>query len=724
MPRLPLDNPAYFTNREASWLAFNWRVLEEAKDIRNPLLERLKFLSITASNLDEFFEVRMAGLLQQLEDGYNEAGVDGLTMVEERDLLARETHQFVREQYDCWNDHLRPSLSGNGIRVLGLHELGARAKEFVEDYCEKELDPLLTPVTVDPAHPFPRVINKALCVAFLLRRRRRSSLTYTGVVSVPRALPRLVRLPSEGTDDFIFLADLVAHHASRMYHGYDIVAAAPFRVTRNSNLYLAEEEARSLLESVRAELHNRRKGDAVRLEIEADADQEIISRLSSVFEIDPWQVFPVNGPVNLSRLFNIYEQTAHPELKFKTFVPRELRLTAKSKDLFEELRRHDILLHHPYDSYDAVVSFIESATEDDRVLSIKQTLYRTSEHSLIVPSLMAAAARKEVTAVVELKARFDEASNIRWARDLEDAGVQVFHGLVGLKTHCKLSLLVRRDPDGITRRYTHIGTGNYNATTARIYTDLSLFTADPEITSAVHDVFSFLTAYAEHQNYEPLLVAPLDLAEKTLDLIHRESEHARAGRPARITAKMNALLDKKVIMALYEASQAGVDIELLVRGICALRPGIRGVSDRIRVRSIVGRFLEHSRIFCFANGGDEQIYIGSADWMPRNLYERVEVLVPIKDPLLRVKIQQEILQTYLADNLKARFLQKDGSYIRPWQSPRGRKMPNPPAKMVGFNAQEFFIAMAESKRSLDAVPAETGRSPRRKRTLERNTSRT
>jgi polyphosphate kinase len=724
MSRPPLDNPAYFINREASWLAFNWRVLEEAKDIRNPLLERLKFLSISASNMDEFFEVRMAGLLQQLEDGYNEAGVDGLNMVEERDLLAHETHQFVEAQYDCWNDHLRPSLSENGIRVLGLHELGARAKEFVEDYCEKELDPLLTPVTVDPAHPFPRVINKALCVAFLLRRRRRSSLTYTGVVSVPRVLPRLVRLPSEGTDDFIFLADLVAHHASRMYHGYDIVAAAPFRVTRNSNLYLAEEEARSLLESVRAELHNRRKGDAVRLEIEADADQEIISRLSSVFEIDPWQVFPVNGPVNLSRLFNIYEQTAHPELKFKTFVPRELRLTAKSKDLFEELRRHDVLLHHPYDSYDAVVSFIESATEDDRVLSIKQTLYRTSEHSLIVPSLMAAAARKEVTAVVELKARFDEASNIRWARDMEDAGVQVFHGLVGLKTHCKLSLLVRRDPDGITRRYTHIGTGNYNATTARIYTDLSLFTADPEITSAVHDVFSFLTAYAEHQNYEPLLVAPLDLAEKTLDLIHREADHARAGRPAHIIAKMNALLDKKVVMALYEASQAGVEIELLVRGICALRPGIRGVSDRIRVRSIVGRFLEHSRIFCFANGGDEQIYIGSADWMPRNLYERVEVLVPIKDPLLRLKIQQEILQTYLADNLKARFLQKDGSYIRPWQSPRGRKMPNPPAKMAGFNAQEFFIAMAESKRGLDAVPDDTGRRPRRKGSLERNSSRT
>src|SRR3984893_8586811 len=449
MTRLALDNPAYYINREASWLAFNRRVLEEAEDEKNPLLERLKFLSISASNLDEFFEVRVAGMVQQIEDGYTEAGPDGLTLVEERDVASRETHEFVDDQYRCWNDKLRPAISGHGIRVLGLHELDSRARAFIEEYCERELDLLLTPVTVDPAHPFPRVINKALCVAFLLRRRRRSALTYTGVVTVPRALPRLVRLPSEGTVDFIFLADLVAFHASRMYHGYDIVSSAAFRVTRNSNLYLAEEESRNLLESVRTELHNRRKGDAVRMEIESEADPEIIERLGTVFELDRWQIFPVNGPVNLSRLFNFYDEAARSDLKFRTFVPRELRLTAKSRDLLEELRRHDILLHHPYDSYDAVISFIQSAAEDERVLSIKQTLYRTSEHSLIVPSLMAAAAHKEVTAVVELKARFDEASNIRWARDLEDAGVHVFHGLVGLKTHCKLSLLVRHDPDGM-----------------------------------------------------------------------------------------------------------------------------------------------------------------------------------------------------------------------------------------------------------------------------------
>ena len=406
MARLALDNSAHYINREASWLAFNRRVLEEAQDEKNPLLERLKFLSISASNLDEFFEVRVAGLVQQIEDGYTEAGPDGLTLLQERDVVSRETHEFVDDQYHCWNDKLRPALSDHGIRVLGLHELDSRARAFVEEYCEKELDLLLTPVTVDPAHPFPRVINKALCVAFLLRRRRRSALTYTGVVTVPRALPRLVRLPSEGTDDFIFLADLVAFHASRMYHGYDIVSSAAFRVTRNSNLYLAEEESRNLLESVRTELHNRRKGDAVRMEIEADADPEIIERLRVNFELEPWQVFSVNGPVNLSRLFNIYEQTSHPDIKFRPFSPRELRLTGKSQDLFEELRRHDILLHHPFDSYDAVVSFIESAAQDPRVLSIKQTLYRTNEQSLIVPALISAAEKKEVTAVVELKARF------------------------------------------------------------------------------------------------------------------------------------------------------------------------------------------------------------------------------------------------------------------------------------------------------------------------------
>ncbi len=703
MARTAISSRPTLLNREASWLKFNWRVLEEAGDFRNPLLERVKFLAISASNLDEFFEVRVGGLLQQLEDGHNSTTPDGLTMVEERELIKAATHEFVEEQYSYWNDRLRPELAEQGIRVLGMADLDETALAFADDYCARELDPLLTPVTVDPAHPFPRVINKALCVALLLRRRRRSSLTYTGVVTVPRALPRLVRLPSQGTIDFIFLADLVIHHAARMYKGYDIVSSAAFRVTRNSNLYLQEEESRNLLESVRAELHNRRKGDAVRMEIDAEADPEIIERLGTVFELDPWQIFTVNGPVNLSRLFNVYEEASRPDLKYHSYVPRELRLTAKSRDLFEELRRHDILLHHPFDSYDAVMSFIQSAAEDERVLSIKQTLYRTSEHSLIVPSLISAAAHKEVTAVVELKARFDEASNIRWARDLEDAGVQVFHGLVGLKTHCKLSLLVRRDPDGVARQYAHLGTGNYNATTARIYTDLSLLTADPAITGAVHDVFSFLTAYAEYPGYGPLLVAPLDLAEKCMQLIDREAEHAREGRPARIIAKMNALLDKNVIQSLYSASQAGVEIELLVRGMCALRPGVRGLSDRIRVRSIVGRFLEHSRIFYFENGGASEVYLGSADWMHRNLHERVEVLFPLKNPLLRDRVVHEILGAYLADNVKSRFLQKDGTYLRPWQSARGRSA-RPPRGSAAFSSQDFLIGVAEGTKTLEDIP--------------------
>jgi len=695
-----LDKPSYFLNREASWLQFNRRVLEEAEDEGNPLLERVKFLSITASNLDEFFEVRIAGVVQQIEDGHTAGGADGLSLIEERDLLARETHKFVAAQYRCWNDELRPALAESGIRVLSMDQLDGRAQAFVDEYCEKELDPLLTPVTVDPTHPFPRVINKALCMALLLRRRRRSSATYMGVVTVPRSLPRLVRLPSETTDDYIFLADLVAHHAATMYKGYEILSSAAFRVTRNSNLYLQEEETRNLLESVRAELHNRRKGDAVRLEIDADAGSEVIERLRTTFELDPWQVFPVDGPVNLSRLFNVYEQSDRPDLKYRSFMPRELRLTAKSKDLFEELRRHDVMLHHPYDSYDAVVSFIEAAAHDPHVVSIKQTLYRTSEHSLIVPALISAAEQKEVTAVIELKARFDEASNIRWARDLEDAGVQVFHGLVGLKTHCKLCLLVRRDDDGVTRRYCHIGTGNYNATTARIYTDLSLFTSDAEINRSVHDVFSFLTAYAEHPNYDPLLVSPLDMADKTLALIAREAEHARAGRPARIIAKMNALVDRHVAVGLYQAAQAGVEIDLIVRGICVLRPGIRGVSNRIRVRSVVGRFLEHSRIFYFENGGDDEIYIGSADWMPRNLYDRVEVLVPVRDLLIRERIRREILEAYLQDNRKARILQRDGSYTHQRWLKSGRAR----AQSTSFSAQDFLIGVAEGQQSIVDIP--------------------
>jgi polyphosphate kinase len=693
-------SPSRFFGRDESWLRFNRRVLEEAENDANPLLERVKFLAITASNLDEFVEIRVAGMLQRIEDGYNEAGADGFTLEETLDALTRQMHAYVEEQYCCWKQQLVPALREHGIRVLGWDEMDEAAQETANAFYQREVDPLLTPITIDPAHPFPRVLNKALCLALLLHSKRKAtSEPVLGVVTVPRALPRLVQLPSTGgTIDYIFLHDLIERNAAAMYRGYEILSKAAFRVTRNSNLYFQEEESRNLLETVRSELHNRRKGDAVRLEIERDADNEIVERLRVNFELDETQVYRTDGPVNLSRLMHLYSDTPRPDLKYPPFTARELRLHRKSADLFDELRQRDVLLHHPYDSYDGVVEFIEAAAEDPDVVSIKQTLYRTSSDSPIFRALTEAAATKEVTVVVELTARFDEASNIRWARALEDAGVQVFHGIVGLKTHCKLALLVRRDPDGEIRRYAHLGTGNYNPDTARFYTDLSLLTADAEITASVHNVFNYLTAHSEADDYAPLLVAPLTLAENFMRLIHRETSHARAGRPARIIAKMNSLLERSMIEALYEASNAGVQIELIVRGICALRPGVKGMSENIRVRSIVGRFLEHSRIFYFENGGAAEIYCGSADWMPRNLFERCETIFPVRDAQLKTRIREEILAACLADTVKARYLHSDGEY-RPVNTASSAK--DAPV----FSSQDFLMRVAEGKANVRQIPA-------------------
>jgi polyphosphate kinase len=686
-----------FNGRDHSWMQFNWRVLEEAEDAANPLLERVKFLAITGSNLDEYVEIRQAGLLQRIEDGYREPGYDGNRPDESLAVLTAEIHSFVDAQYRCWNKHLLPELRKQGVRLLEWSELDENARAFAQNYFQREVDPLLTPISIDPAHPFPRVLNKALCLALLLRRKRRSSGPQVlGVVTVPRALPRFVRLPSaEGAYDYLLLQDLIAQNLGGMYRGFEVLARAAFRVTRNSNLYFEEEEARSLLETIRVELHNRRKGDAVRLEIETGADPEIVERLRVNFELDESQVFPGNGPVNLSRLMFFYEDVDRKDLKFPPFTPKTLKLSRKSANIFDELRQHDILLHHPYDSYDPVVEFIQRGAEDEAVVSMKQTLYRTSHDSPVFAALIEAAATKEATLVVELMARFDEASNIRWARSMEDAGVQVFHGVVGLKTHCKLALLVRRDQDGVTRRYCHLGTGNYNPVTARFYTDLSLLTCDPQITERVHMVFNYLTAHAEIDDYRPLLVAPLTMAESFLGLIRREQEHAQAGRPAHIVAKMNALLEPSVIEALYQASQAGVEIDLIVRGLSILRPGVKGLSDRIRVRSIVGRFLEHSRIYHFANGGNDEIYLGSADWMPRNLFERCEVVFPVRDAAARARIHDEILPAYLADTTKARLQQSDGSYLRASKVLKDAK---------AFSAQDFLMQLAEGKVDLDAIP--------------------
>ena len=694
----PASENLYFY-RDESWMLFNQRVLEEAADASNPLLERVKFLAITANNLDEFIEIRVASLLQRIEDGYTQPqrrDEGGLSLQQRLDRLSVVLHDFVDAQYACMNQKLLPALSEEKIRILKWRELSDRARTHALHFYETEVDPLLTPITIDPTHPFPRVLNKALGIALLLRYKRKGRLQKTalpkagpalGIVTVPRALLRLVALPSaEGCFDFILLHELIESQVERMFRGYEVLSRAAFRVTRNSNLYLQEEEARSVLESVRAELHNRRKGDAVRMEIESTATEEIVERLRTNFELDPWQVFRTDGPVNLSRLMNLPNKVARPELKFAGFHGRRYQLSPKSANLFDELRTTDILLHHPFDSYSTVEEFVESAVADPAVVSIEQTLYRTSEASPLFTALTEAAQTKEVTVVVELMARFDEASNIRWAREMEDAGVGVFLGILGQKTHCKLALMVRRDPDGVIRRYAHLGTGNYNSVTARFYTDISLLTARPEITSAAQSVFRYLTAKSESENYAPLLVAPLTLAPTLLKLIAREADHAKAGKPAAIVAKMNALLDRATMEALYAASNAGVEIDLIVRGMCALRPGVKGMSEHIRVRSIVGRFLEHSRIFSFANAGHPEVFCGSADWMARNLFERCEVVFPVDDPALSARLREEILGAYLKDNSKAWLLQPDGHYVRA------------PRNGAPFSAQAHLMKLAETIR--------------------------
>jgi polyphosphate kinase len=689
MARIKLDDPRFYLNRHLQWMAFNQRVLQEAQDRSNPLLERVKFLAITANNLDEFVEIRVSSFLQKIEHGSRDVSADGRTPSEELELVTSSMQKFVKEQYKCWNDDLLPALGKHQIRVLSVDQLSSKAAQVAKTFYDRRVYPMLTPVTVDPTHPFPHVLNKALCIAFLLRQRKRSAeKPVFGVVTVPRALPRLLRLPTEnGGFHFVFLQDIISVYAEKLYRGFEILASAPFRITRNSNLYLEEEEARTLMDAVDSQVAQRRKGHAVRMEIEASAHPEIVDHLVSTFELDESLVFRADGPVNLQRLFHLYEETARPDLKYAKFVQRQVQIGHDADSFFETLRRQDVLLHHPYDCYDPVVHFLRTAAHDPRVLSIKQTLYRTNTDSPIALALLEAAGKKEVTVVVELKASFDEATNIKWARSFEDAGVQVFHGLVGLKTHAKLLVIVRQDPDGKIRRYAHLGTGNYNPSTARFYSDLSLFTSDEAITAAVHDVFNFLTAYAEKAHYKPLMVAPKDMAKTCIALIEREARHARRGRPARIIAKCNAVVDPPVIRALYRASQAGVEIDLIVRGQCTLVPGLRGVSSRIRVRSIVGRYLEHSRIFYFENGGKPEIYLGSADWMPRNLYERVEVLFPLKDELLRQRICQEILPAYLADNVKARMLGSDGEYT---YVSRGRKG-------KGFSVQDHLMALAHGE---------------------------
>lgn len=658
---MDLRKPEYYINRELSWLNFNRRVLEEAQDARNPLLERVKFIAIVANNLDEFFEVRVAGLMQLRESGARSNRPDRLSPAQMLRRIGEMTHSLVKAQYLCWNEDLLPALAREGIHFWECRGLKSEHKRFVKQYWDEELEPILTPIVVDPAHPFPRVLNKALCIGALLEARDQVML---GVVTVPRVLPRILRLPDlNGEIHFASLAGIMETLTSELFRGYRVKDAAPFRVTRNSELYLDEEEADNLLDEIAVGLKKRRKGDAVRLEISNAASEELVDLLHRQYRLEDSHVYRVHGPVNLNRMMNLYRLIDRPDLKDESFEPVRRRLPHDPDDFFASIRRQDILLHHPYESFGTVIDFINMAAVDPRVLAIKQTIYRTGDDSQVAQSLINAAERgKEVTVLVELKARFDEEANIEWAKRLEESGVHVVYGVMGLKTHCKLSMLVRREA-GTLHRYAHLGTGNYNQTTARLYTDLGLITARPDLTMEVAEVFNLLTALHRRTHFQKLLVAPSTLMKGMLERIQREAEHARAGRRAAIIAKMNGLMDPKIIRALYEASRAGVQIHLIVRGICCLRVGIPGVSENIRVYSIVGRFLEHSRVYYFANNGDCEIWLGSADWMNRNLRNRVEVVFPVEDPDLKKRVYRELLEYALMDRVKARQMQPDGSYV-------------------------------------------------------------
>ena len=658
---------AHFINRELSWLEFNQRVLDEALNPKTPLLERVKFFCIVSSNLDEFFEVRVAGLKQQVESDVVERTPDGLTASETFRAVSRRVREMIAQQYRCWREELVPQLAKNGIRFLTIAELAKPDFDWLEQYYREQVSPVLTPQAIDPAHPFPQILNKSLNMIVQVEMEKGGEMQrHLAVVQAPRGLPRLVRLPdADAGMNYVFLADVIGHFLADLFPGTKILGFWNFRVTRNSELYIDEEEVANLLNAVENELHNRRKGDAVRLEVEQDCPVELRSTLRNTLRLEEDDVYVIDGPLNPTRLMAIYEGDHSPELRDPPFVAPVARRFRGQSDFFQVIREGDVLLHHPYESFGTIVELLEKAAEDPGVLAIKQTLYRTGGDTRIVGALMNAVRNgKQVAVVVELRARFDEANNIEWARRLEDAGVHVVYGLVGYKIHAKLCLIVRREDNGI-QRYVHVATGNYNATTARLYTDLSLLTCRPSVGRDVANLFNLLTGICQYQGMSEFLAAPFELHAAMLRLIRREAEHARRGLPARIVAKMNSLVDSEAIGALYEASQAGVKIDLIVRGICCLRPGMKGVSENITVRSVVDRFLEHSRIFYFENSCQPEVYIGSADWMPRNFFRRIEVLMRVADGNIRERIAGEILEIALADTAKARLLKADGSYALP-----------------------------------------------------------
>ncbi|MBV9618282.1 MAG: polyphosphate kinase 1 [Verrucomicrobia bacterium] len=660
-------DPRNFINRELSWLEFNRRVLEEAQDPSQPLIERVKFLCIFSSNLDEFFEIRVAGIKQQIESETSDVGPDGLSPTETFNQIQRLAHELVATEYDLWNNELLPKLAKNGIRIRDVTQLSARRAAWARKYFQQEVFPMLTPLAVDASHPLPELLNKSHNLLVRAKTKRRGE-PLLAIVQVPRVIPRMILMPraqGEGEPwDYIYLASLIKQHIAELFPGLILDGVHAFRVTRNSDLYIDDEEAENLLRTIEQELRRSSKGNAVRLEVEADCPKDFIELLLKFFDLTEADVYKLNGPLSMTHLTPLLANDAFANLKDRPFQPGRDPALPPHADMFEVMRRQDVLLHHPYDSFDPIVDLVEEAARDSQVLAIKITLYRTSGDSPIVEALIDAAnAGKQVTAIVELRARFDEAANIQWARRLEEAGAHVIYGVVGLKTHCKAMLIVRRDTDQI-RRYVHLGTGNYHQRTARIYTDFSLLTANPALTEEVAIVFNTLTGLAGYPGLKQLMVAPFDMKQRLIAKIERERDNARAGKPARIMAKLNSLVDQEIIEKLYEASSAEVTIDLIVRGICCLRPKVPGLSDYIHVVSIVGRFLEHSRIYYFENGGQPEVYLSSADWMPRNFLRRVEVAFPIETPPLRDYIINDVLPRFLNDRVKSRELQPDGSYRR------------------------------------------------------------
>lgn len=699
------NNPKYYQNRELSWISFNKRVLSEARDKSIPLFERLKFLSITSSNLDEFVMIRVASLKDMVHAGYTKPDIAGMTAQKQLEEINKATHELVSAQYSTYNRSLIPILKKNGIKVIRKHEdLTKEQGEYVDNYFNENVYPVLTPMAVDSSRPFPLIRNKSLNIAALLLKKNKKEELEFATVQVPSVLPRIVKLPDgkKGETVVILLEEIIEKNMDKLFLNYDVVCAYPYRIMRNADLTIDEDEAADLLKEIQKQIKRRQWGEVIKLEVDEDIDKELLKILKRELSINEDDIYKINGPLDLTFLMKLYGIEGYEQFKKPKYQPQPVPGMNTEEDIFTQIRHGDILLHHPYNTFDPVVDFVKQAARDPKVLAIKQTLYRVSGNSPIIAALAQAAENgKQVSVLVELKARFDEENNIVWAKMLEKAGCHVIYGLVGLKTHSKITLIVRKEEDGI-RRYVHLGTGNYNDATAKLYTDLGLLTCAEAIGEDATAVFNMLSGYSEPLSWNKLALAPIWLRDRFLSLIKRETENALAGKPAHIIAKMNSLCDRKIISELYRASAAGVKIELIIRGICCLKVGIEGVSDNISVRSIVGNFLEHSRIFYFYNAGMEEIYMGSADWMPRNLDKRVEILFPVENETLRNDVI-DILKAQLADNVKAHILQDDCTYEK--VDRRGK---------VKFNSQEYFCKEAvnsaktkeEAKMSRVFIPAE------------------